>query len=73
MDRPICGCCNSDEFVVYRRGGGYRCERCKTIWDEKGALVGPQSTKPCRQPSGLDVIIGEYSYQSTVSYGIKLA
>jgi hypothetical protein len=46
---------------------------CKTIWDEKGALVGPQNTKECRQPSGLDVIIGEYSYQSTVSYGIKLA
>ena len=73
MDKPVCECCNTDEFVVQRRGGGYRCERCKTIWNERGALVGPQSTKPCRQPSGLDYTLSEYTYQSTVSYGVKLA
>jgi tRNA(Ile2) C34 agmatinyltransferase TiaS len=43
MSKPICACCNSDEHVVERSGGGYRCERCKTIWDSAHRLIGPQN------------------------------
>jgi ribosomal protein L37AE/L43A len=42
--KPVCDCCGK-EYVVARKGGGFRCESCKTIWDDHGQLVGPQNTQ----------------------------
>ena len=42
-EKPKCACCDSDKFIHIRSGGGYRCERCKTIFDAYGRVVGSQN------------------------------
>jgi tRNA(Ile2) C34 agmatinyltransferase TiaS len=37
---PFCDNCNTDEHIVIRSGGGYRCEECKRIWDEYYRIIG---------------------------------
>jgi hypothetical protein len=41
--KPVCECCNSDKYIHERSGGGYRCERCKTLFSSGGAVVGGQN------------------------------
>ena len=47
-NKPICECCNSDKYIHMRKGGGYRCERCKTIFDDKHTVIGEQNYKEAR-------------------------
>lgn len=42
---PTCECCNSDTFITKRKGGGCRCELCKTIYEENGDVVGDRNLK----------------------------
>jgi tRNA(Ile2) C34 agmatinyltransferase TiaS len=41
---PFCTNCNTDEFVVKRKGGGYRCEECKRIFDEHYQIIGEKES-----------------------------
>jgi tRNA(Ile2) C34 agmatinyltransferase TiaS len=41
---PFCTNCNTDEYVVTRSGGGYRCEGCKRIFDEHYQILGEDAT-----------------------------
>ena len=40
---PKCKCCDSGKFLIERKGGGFRCERCKTIFNEYGDVIGKQN------------------------------
>ena len=48
MNKPICKCCDSDEFIHVRKGGGYRCTRCGTIFDDFHRVIGPQEYEPIK-------------------------
>jgi tRNA(Ile2) C34 agmatinyltransferase TiaS len=37
---PFCDNCGTDEYIIERRGGGFRCENCKRIFDEHHRIIG---------------------------------
>jgi len=42
---PFCTNCNTDKYVVNRRGSGFRCEKCKRIFDEHYQIIGECNTQ----------------------------